>query len=41
MKAQERESEHPRKIIRIDEAAIHSHIDQLVRKSVEEALVEM
>ncbi len=38
MKAQDAQSKHPRRIVRIDEAAVQSHIDQVVRGSTEETL---
>ena len=38
MKAQESSSMHPTKIIRIDEGAVQSHLDTLVRGSIEETL---
>jgi putative transposase len=41
MKAQESESMHPTKIIRIDEGAVQSHIDTLVRGSIEETLNQL
>jgi transposase-like protein len=41
MKAQESDSVHPQKIISIDEAAVQTHIDSLVRGSVEETLNQL
>lgn len=41
MKAQETGSMHPTKIIRIDEGAVQSHIDTLVRGSVEQTLNQL
>ena len=41
MKAQDPKAVHPSKIIRIDERAVHSHIDELVRGSVEETLNQL
>lgn len=41
MKAQDSQSMHPKKIIRIDEGAVQSHIDSLVRGSVEETLNQL
>ena len=41
MKAQDPEAVHPEKIIRIDERAVHSHIDELVRGSVEQTLNQL
>lgn len=41
MKAQESESMHPERIIRIDEAAVQTHIDSLVRGSVEQTLNQL
>jgi transposase-like protein len=41
MKAQESGSMHPTKIIRIDEGAVQSHIDTLVRGSIEETLNQL
>ena len=38
MKAQDSQSMHPKKIIGIDEGAVQSHIDSLVRGSIEETL---
>jgi len=41
VKAQESDSMHPEKIIRINEGAVQSHIDKLVRGSVEETLNQL
>lgn len=41
MKAQESDSVHPQKIMSIDEAAVQTHIDSLVRGSVEETLNQL
>ena len=41
MKAQESQSMHPRNIISIDEGAVQSHIDKLVRGSVEQTLNQL
>ena len=41
MKAQDPKAVHPSRIIRIDERAVHSQVDKLVRGSVEETLNQL
>ena len=41
MKAEDPKAVHPSKIIRIDERAVHSQVDKLVRGSVEETLNQL